>query len=45
VAHGVIAGPEPVQLLTFRLSGGNESVLAGQVLDYMGAPSKARGLP
>jgi hypothetical protein len=40
VAHGIIAGPEPVEVLTFRLSGGSESVLAGQVLDHTGAPQQ-----
>jgi hypothetical protein len=38
VARGVAARPVPGQLLTFRLSGGNKSVLAGQVLDHTGAP-------
>jgi hypothetical protein len=38
VARGVVAGPEPVQTLTFRLSGGNQGVLAGQLLDHAGAP-------
>jgi len=37
VARGVIARPEPVQSLTFRLSGGNKSLLAGQVFDHSGA--------
>jgi hypothetical protein len=38
VARGVVARPDPGQELTFRLSGGNISVLAGQVLDHAGAP-------
>jgi protocatechuate 3,4-dioxygenase beta subunit len=37
VARGVVAEPEPAQSLTFRLSGGNRSVLAGQLLDHTGA--------
>jgi hypothetical protein len=38
VGHGVAAKPDPGQQLTFLLSGGNKSTLAGQVLDHAGAP-------
>jgi hypothetical protein len=38
VARGVVAQPEPAQSLTFRLSGGDRSVLEGQLLDHTGAP-------
>jgi hypothetical protein len=40
VARGVAAQPEPVQALMLRLSGGDRSVLAGQLLDHTGSPQE-----